>query len=336
MAIPNSKRKVTFNAHVTEHLELPHRSSSDLVTQGERKPLLPKQSQSLPNLKTKDSTPAPNHYQYDVWNMYKGTSTTFNSRRLDIFQTRRDFSEATPDIRYMKLKRHYKPLSHYLSPIDPKAKGVTLKGDRKTLFTDAKKVNALFLFPRLVDRTPGPGAYNIPNTIGVNNLHILAKQKKEHTRAKLAALSNPSLSAKYSTQRKNNDNYVYYFRQPGPTLKGRGSTNLQQINRSGDVYLIKEMKHETPAPGAYDIASSVGTGITFGPPRDQYDRLPDIPITNNEIQTERKEKKPKKKPTTDMQVSKSLAHYPRLPDIGLGEQYQIGQPRTDSEDILSY
>lgn len=106
------------------------------------------------------------------------------------------------------------------------------KGDRSRSFEQAKTSNAIFLLPRLANRTPAPGAYNINSSIG-----------KGHT----STFGNASRQSRFAGDRNNNAIFLlskYDDQSPAPTRY-----NLKSSLSDHTSFLSKE--------------NSLGPGATF-------------------------------------------------------------------------
>lgn len=108
-----------------------------------------------------DVTPGPNVYNLqDNKGLGKtGYAVSFKGFRVDPFKPNVDPLDINPHYHgFWEAKNAFK-----YAPVPPKAttEGVTMKGDRRHIFNEAKGTNAIFLLPQLVDTNPGPGAYDI-------------------------------------------------------------------------------------------------------------------------------------------------------------------------------
>ena len=116
------------------------------------------------------------------------------------------------------------------SSMASKVKGATMKGGRGRRFDSAKESNAVFLVPSLIDKTPGPGDYTIKGSFGdLRNVHAKG-QRGLNRRQQLFVNS----------------------KAPGVSFKG---DNFRAS------FLAPAMSNENPAPGSYDIKTTIGSRL---------------------------------------------------------------------------
>lgn len=213
----------------------------------------------LPNLV--DDTPGPNAYKIEEKFGFGSNRTSLKGRRSGPFQSNRGQMHTTPQFDE-RGSRFLSPVSYEISSLIGKSRGVSMKGDRTRNFNETPRLNCGFLLPKNIPKTPGPGSYNIGSTVEIKSTSPSFKGSRsslgpfqtESGRTYIA----PELSSMTGSD-KMYDIPTAVGRTPGVSMKGNRQRKFDTAKNQNAVFLVPDMIDETPAPGAYEIKTTVGT-----------------------------------------------------------------------------
>jgi hypothetical protein len=190
------------------------------------------------------NTPGPGSYNIGSTIEIKPTSPSFKGRRnsLGPFQTASGRTYIAPEL----LPRSGADKMYDLPTAIGRTPGVSIKGSRRRKFDTAKNQNAVFLVPDMIDETPAPGAYEIKTTIGTGSA-VLLKGSRSENRA--------------HTKQKSRQRAFVEMNTPGISFKGDRSQRFNHLKENHATFLLPEQSSEAPAPGAYNIRTTIGSDI---------------------------------------------------------------------------
>ncbi|XP_062583616.1 uncharacterized protein LOC134245331 isoform X1 [Saccostrea cucullata] len=212
----------------------------------------------LPNLV--DDTPGPNAYNVEEKFGFGSSRASLKGRRSGPFQSNRGQMHITPQFDE-RGSRLLGPQTYDIPSSIGKTQGVSLKGDRERNFNETPRLNCGFLLPKTIEKTPGPGSYNIGSTMGVHSPSPSFKGSRSSLGPFQTDTGRTYIGPELSTNRRNDKMYdvpVAVGTTPGVSMKGDRHRQFDTAKTQNAVFLVPDMIDQTPAPGAYEIKSTIG------------------------------------------------------------------------------
>lgn len=215
----------------------------------------------LPNLV--DDTPGPNAYNVEETFGFRGKMPSLKGRRSQSgpFQSNRGQLHVQPQFDE-KGSRFLSPNSYEMPSSIRKTLGVSMKGDRTRNFNETPRMNCGFLLPNTIEKTPGPGSYNVGSSLGFP----LASASFKGSRGSLGSYQSENgrtyISHEHSAKSRNDTLYdvpTVFGKAPGVSMKGNRERKFETAKNQNALFLVPDMIEHTPAPGAYNIRSTIGT-----------------------------------------------------------------------------
>lgn len=193
--------------------------------------------------KTIEATPGPGSYNVGTAIRAPPTAASFKGSRSSLgpFQSESGRTYISPELS----ARSRNDTMYDVPTTMGKAPGVSMKGNRGRKFDAAKTQNALFLVPEMIDLTPAPGAYDIKSTIGLDSA-VSFKGSRTESRA--------------HTRQKSRQRTFVELNPPGVSFKGDRTRRFDHLKENHATFLLPEESNDAPAPGSYNINTTIGSG----------------------------------------------------------------------------
>lgn len=215
----------------------------------------------LPNLV--NDTPGPNAYNVEDKFGFRGKMPSLKGRRSQSgpFQSNRGQLHVQPQFDE-KGSRFLSPNSYEMPSSIRKTSGVSMKGDRNRNFNETPRMNCGFLLPNTIEETPGPGSYNIGTSVGSAITSASFKGSRGNHGPYQSENGRTYISPELSAKSRNDTLYdvpTVFGKAPGVSMKGNRQRKFETAKNQNALFLVPDMIEHTPAPGAYNIRSTIGT-----------------------------------------------------------------------------